>query len=182
MNAENVNNHRDNNLSFGDLCRAVLPAIILIPMLVVILNTCLYRGFVPSESMIHTIEPGDITYGWRLSYKKDIPERGDIICFPHGEVYLVKRVVGLPGDVVTLDDGKVYVNGDLLPEPYVIGETHAGLNGSTFVVPEGCVFPMGDNREASTDARYWANPYVPISDIQCKIFLIQHGIFSWDFV
>ena len=84
---------------------------------------------------------------------------------------LVKRVIGLPGDTITFADGYVYINGEKLEEEYlpVKGVTECD---KSFTVPEGCFFPMGDNRTGSNDARSWANPYVKVSAILAKPFLV----------
>ena len=86
--------------------------------------------------------------------------------------FLIKRVIGLPGDVITFDDGYVYRNGDVLDEEYLAeqGVTKHG-NQEKYIVPDGCVFVLGDNREHSADSRYMDNPYVPIPDIVSKMLI-----------
>ena len=103
-------------------------------------------------------------------------KQGDIVVlytppFSENDELLVKRVIGLPGDTITFADGYVYVNGEKLEEEYlpVKGVTECD---KSFTVPEGCFFPMGDNRTGSNDARSWANPYVKVSAIQAKPFLV----------
>ncbi len=120
---------------------------------------------VASSSMEPTLMTGDramITNEW-LFYK---PERGDIVGFAMGNELWIKRVIGLPGDTVEILDGLVYINGELLDEPYLPEYT---LTFTTFqdkfVVPEKCVFLMGDNRNNSFDSRFWDDPYVPVNHI-----------------
>ena len=103
-------------------------------------------------------------------------KQGDIVVlytppFSENDELLVKRVIGLPGDTITFADGYVYINGEKLEEEYlpVKGVTECD---ESFTVPEGCFFPMGDNRTGSNDARSWANPYVKVSAIQAKPFLV----------
>ena len=103
-------------------------------------------------------------------------KQGDIVVlytppFSENDELLVKRVIGLPGDTITFADGYVYINGEKLEEEYlpVKGVTECD---KSFTVPEGCFFPMGDNRTGSNDARSWANPYVKVSAIQAKPFLV----------
>lgn len=89
----------------------------------------------------------------KLSYRLHTPERGDIVVLrvrPEDEM-LIKRVVGLPGDQVEIRDGRVYVNGQALDEPYLDQETRGNL--APRVVPPLHVFVMGDNRRASNDSR-----------------------------
>ena len=103
-------------------------------------------------------------------------KQGDIVVlytppFSENDELLVKRVIGLPGDTITFADGYVYINGEKLEEEYlpVKGVTECD---KSFTVPEGCFFPMGDNRTGSNDARSWANPYVKVSAILAKPFLV----------
>ena len=87
---------------------------------------------------------------------------------------LIKRVIGLPGETVELRDGKVFIDGEELDEPYLPEGTRtdpADPSRDTFVVPDDCVFVMGDNRGASRDARYWQHPCVPEGDIVGKAFI-----------
>lgn len=86
------------------------------------------------------------------------PERGDIVVFtydwngvtPHA---LVKRVIALPGDRVEISDGKLFLNGELLDEPYLKEDMDHFYDGFSVTVPDGHFFAMGDNRNNSTDSR-----------------------------
>ena len=95
--------------------------------------------------------------------------RGDIFVFSHesSKDLLIKRVIGLPGETITLKNGDVYVNGKLLKEPYV--KNNEDLN-KTFKVPENHYLFFGDNRISSFDARKWDNPYVHKRDLDGKAF------------
>lgn len=84
------------------------------------------------------------------------PGRGDIVVFPHqtgelSELY-IKRVIGLPGERITITGGKVYINGMELTEDYTMDGVTSG-EISDYLVPEGKVFVMGDNRLVSVDSR-----------------------------
>jgi signal peptidase I len=90
----------------------------------------------------------------KLSYRFHGPRRGDIVVLHDptgGTELLIKRVVGLPGERVTMSDGRVYIDGVALTEPYLSQSTFG--NGRTWLVPPLTVFVMGDNRGASRDSR-----------------------------
>ena len=92
-----------------------------------VLNTCIIaNSYVPTGSMIPTIPLKTRVIGSRLSYLADEPERGDVVIFyypddPEQKTFYVKRVIGLPGETVTLKEGKVYINDSETPleEPYL---------------------------------------------------------------
>jgi signal peptidase I len=101
------------------------------------------------------------------------PYRGEVILFrapPHTttETPLLKRIIGMPGETVTIQAGHVYINGTVLNEPYLHGIVTQGTFGP-YHVPQGEYFVMGDNRNNSFDSRFWQNHYVPRSDIVGRI-------------
>ena len=120
---------------------------------------------VPTGSMRDTIMEGDTLLGERVSLYFGDPEPGDIVTFdsPLDGETLIKRVVAVGGQTIDLVDGAVYVDGEALDEPYVGGRptySLSDLEGSAgieypYVVPDGCVWVMGDNRTNSKDSRYF---------------------------
>jgi len=128
--------------------------------------------------MQNTIMVGNRIFGSRLAYKEEGPERYDIVIFkyPDDESQLfIKRVIGLPGDVIDIHDGYVYVNGSaepltdsFCPEP---GMTEEGFLSYPLTVPDNCYFMLGDNRLHSKDSRYWDNPFVKREKILAKAVL-----------
>lgn len=140
---------------------------------------------VTSESMVPTLNKDDKLIGFRLAYLFSEPERGDIVVFkyPDDESKLfVKRVIGLPGETVKIEAGKVYVAGSdgefgaALDEPY-LNETPTGDFGP-YLIPSGCYFVLGDNREHSGDSRYWRNTYVTEDELIAKIIFRYKGGFG----
>ena len=149
-----------------------------------VLNTFIIaNSYVPTGSMIPIIQSGSRVIGSRLSYLFGDPERGDVVIFrypddPEQKTFYVKRVIGLPGETVTLKEGKVYINDSETPleEPYLAEPIHPtemynneDVNNAVYQVPEGCYFMMGDNRNHSLDARFWVNTYVPKDKIIAKV-------------
>lgn len=160
---------------------------------------------VPSGSMENTIMTGSRVIGSRLNYLFTDPERGDVVIFVFGwecpacgntiegekqeicpycesdvgkrgkTIYYVKRIIGIPGDVIDIVDDKVYLNGSDTPleEPYLAEEMNQGETFH-FEVPEGCYFMMGDNRNNSLDARFWKNQFVPKKDIMAKVLFCYY--------
>ena len=135
----------------------------------------LQLAWVPSGSMETTLPTKSLLVGWRLSYlvADPEPERGDIVTFWNEELgkVLVKRVIGLPGDTITFQGGNVYINGEELDESYLPAQGITECD-KTFTVPEGCFFPLGDNRTGSFDARAWDEPFIPVSQIQARPFVV----------
>lgn len=155
----------------------VMTLVITFVLIFVLKNYVIINAMVPTGSMENTIMPEDQMFGNRLAYLFSNPERGDIIFFyyPDDEKQkFVKRIIGLPGETVTIIDAKVYINGVELEEPYLKEEWINGTGPYEFQVPEGCYFVMGDNRNTSQDARYWRNTYVSKDKIIGKAGFIYY--------
>lgn len=113
---------------------------------------------VNGESMLPTLKPKDYLLMNRIAYKKELPNYGDVIVFEseltderNKPKDLVKRVIGLEGDHIVVNDGDVWRNNELLDEPYINDGVTDGM--VDIIVPEGHIFAMGDNRLNSTDSR-----------------------------
>lgn len=137
---------------------------------------------VPTGSMENTIMAGDRILALRTSYWLGEPERGDITVFrypddPTGNTLYVKRIIGLPGDTVQVEDGEVFVNGETLEEDYIAEITDGDFG--PYTVPEGCYFMMGDNRNHSVDSRFWENKFVEKDEILGKVVLRYYKGFKW---
>jgi signal peptidase I len=114
--------------------------------------------YIPSESMVPTLEVGDRVFVNKFIYRFSEPQRGDIIVFQSmegEEEELIKRVIGLPGDRVAVLDGVLFVNGERWEEPYVNEQLPDNSSYEPTTVPEGAVFVMGDNRSNSRDSRFF---------------------------
>jgi signal peptidase I len=125
-----------------------------------IIKTFLIQAFyIPSPSMFPTLQTNDRVLVNKLSYELHDVNRGDLVVFerPPGETDtdikdLIKRVIGLPGDVVSSCGGHVCIDGTPLEEPYLPDGVTTG-DFERVTIPEGQVFVMGDNRENSSDSR-----------------------------
>jgi signal peptidase I len=170
--------------------------IVLAFVLALVIRTFLFQAFyIPSPSMEPTLLRGDRVLVNKIPYYFHDPRRGDIIVFenPNPEAVIdrgvvngffhwlvqglgfaqsenedfIKRVIGLPGDVVEGKRGSVFVNGTKLDEPYLTQKTQP-FDART--VPEGKLFVMGDNRGNSLDSRFGLG-YVPIDKVIGKAFI-----------
>ena len=123
-------------------------------------NFIIVNAQVPSSSMENTIMPGNRLIGTRFSYWFSEPERGDIVIFHYPldeKIIYIKRVIGLPGETVRIEDGKIYINDSETPldEPYLKEEWLVENTGFSYTIPEDCWLVLGDNRNNSADSRYW---------------------------
>ena len=137
-------------------------------IIVILSKTVFMINIIPSGSMEGTIMTGDILYATRLD--KTEVERYDIMTFippDEPDTYYIKRVIGLPGETVTVRDGSVYVDGKKIEDSFIKEEMNRSGDG-TYVVPENCYFMMGDNRNCSLDSRFWNEKYVPLENMVAK--------------
>lgn len=144
--------------------------LIIFATIFILSRTVFLTALVPTESMVPTIQNPAFTFGNRLVYYGNSPQRGDIVIFRrnNGDTkYYCKRVIGMPGDRINIYNGVVYINGEQLEEDY-LNET-PNIETLNFDVPEGCYFMMGDNRNHSGDSRYWDEHFVPEDLIYAKV-------------
>lgn len=160
-----------------------IKTIVLAAILAAAVNSFLIvNAQVPTGSMENTIMTGDRFIALRTSYWTKEPERGDVVVFRYpddesGETLYVKRIIGEGGDQVQILDGRVYVNGEQLTEDY-LAEEMIGDYGP-YIVPAGCYFMLGDNRNHSLDSRFWENKYVEADEILGKVVLCYYKGFKW---
>lgn len=128
-------------------------------------------------SMCPNFHTGDFILTDKVSYRFKNPERGDVVVFKNprdNSQDFIKRIIGIPGDKVMLKDGKVYLNGSQLNEPYLDSNllTNTGTymrEGVEITVEENKVLTFGDNRPGSSDSREWGQ--LPEDKIIGKAFI-----------
>lgn len=149
----------------------------------VVVYAFLFRPFqVNGNSMFPTFQNGEYIFTNLITLRISPLKRGDVVVFKapaNQEKDYIKRIIGLPGDTVQIKDGYVYVNGQLLNEPYepkeyrTTGEAFM-QDGQTVTVPQESYFVLGDNRPGSSDSRDWG--FVTKNKIIGKSFFVYWPI------
>lgn len=158
----------------------VLETLLLSVVMFVVINALSARVRVDGFSMNPTLQDGEYVLVNRLAYRVGEPVRGDIIVFhfPLDDTQdLIKRVIGLPGDVIQVLDGVVTINGKTLNEPYIAA---APLYSGEWVVPEGHLFVLGDNRNDSSDSHSWGP--VDFEKVIGKAILVYWPFNEWSMI
>lgn len=122
----------------------------------IILTFIAQNAIVSGASMMPTLDNGDLLLVDKLSYRLGNPKSGQIVVFKleDEKKLLVKRIIGVPGDEVDIQDGFVYVNKDKLVEPYIQVVTMPGVSTYPITLEENEYFVLGDNRNNSRDSRH----------------------------
>lgn len=144
------------------------------------INAITARVLVEGFSMRPTLDNGQYVLVNKMAFRSALPEYGDIIVFhfpvdPNQD--FIKRVIGLPGDVVNVHDGKVIVNDYSLTEPYIAA---APLYTGNWTVPDGQVFVLGDNRNNSSDSHSWGA--VPLGNVVGKAVVVYWPPPGWQVI
>jgi signal peptidase I len=172
--------------------REYAEAIVIAVVLALFIRTFVVQAFkIPSGSMKPTLLVGDhilvnkFIYGIKIPFtdkaiiKLGKPKRGDVVVFKYPldtKKDYIKRVVGLPGDKVELENKQLFINGRVTDDPHASYSIYGNLrNFGPVTVPAHHLFVMGDNRDESSDSRVWG--FVPDAYLKGKAFLIY---WSWD--
>ena len=163
------------------LAREIIETVALALLIFLVIRFAVQNYLVDGLSMEPSLNNNEYVLVNKVAYLFHAPERGDVIVF-HWPVDttkdLIKRVIGLPGDVITIDSKTVRVDGVLLNEPYI--SAPANPSGEILRVPPNDYFVMGDNRIVSDDSRDWG--YVPKDFIIGKAVLVYWPLNDWQLV
>jgi signal peptidase I len=159
--------------------RETIETIIWAFVLALILRAFVVQAFwIPSGSMLPTLQIGDRVLVAKFWTWFQEPSRGSIYVFKYPvepDRDFIKRIIGLPGDVIDIQSGVVYVNGSPIDEDYVKNRDYFSLrrndifNTVPIKVPENMYFTLGDNRMNSQDGRYWG--FVPRNYLKGPAFV-----------
>lgn len=158
-------------------------------LVAILVRTFLLAHFiVEGESMYSTLEPGDRVFVNKMSYRLHDPNRGDVVVLHEitgaNERDLIKRVIGLPGDEIEMENCVVRINGQVLQEPYldptVVTPGRCGQGFAPTAVPEDHVYVMGDNRPGSHDSR--ALGTIPFDDLVGRAFVVFWPRSDWQWL
>jgi signal peptidase I len=132
--------------------------VIVVVVVAVLISVLVKPIIVKGSSMYPTLEDSDYLLVSRQAYNIGEPDRGDIVVFPHvegngDEVLYIKRVIGVPGDHVEIENGEVYINGVMQDEDYINGNSTDG--DVDCIVPDDEIYVLGDNRGNSSDSRFF---------------------------
>jgi signal peptidase I len=158
----------------------IIETLVLAVVLFLAINAISARVRVDGFSMRPTLDDGEFVLVNKMSYRFGEVSRGDIIVFHfpvNPEEELIKRVIGLPGDRVTVSDNRVYVNGQALNEPYI---AQTPLYSGEWTVAEGHYFVLGDNRNNSNDSKDWG--LLPAENLVGKAVLIYWPPAMWTII
>jgi len=155
----------------------ILETLVLAVILFFVINAVSARIKVDGSSMEPTLHNGEFILVSKVNYMFGEPQRGDVVVFDFPRNITqeyIKRVIGLPGEHVRVDDGKVYVDDQPLTEPYI--KAAPNYHGS-WEVPENTLFVLGDNRNNSSDSHNWG--MVPIENVVGEAFFIYWPPSYW---
>ncbi|MCJ7433377.1 MAG: signal peptidase I [Anaerolineales bacterium] len=158
----------------------IFETVVLAVLLYIGINAITARVRVDGFSMRPTLDDGEFVLVNRMSYRFGDIERGDIIVFNYPanpDQELIKRVIGLSGDQVTINNGQVALNGYILNESYIAAAPQ--YNGE-WNVPYNYVFVLGDNRNNSSDSHAWG--MLPIGNIVGKATVIYWPPKMWEVI
>lgn len=162
-----------------DFIKEMVSIIVIAFILAMILRTFVIEGrIIPTGSMLPTIQLQDRVMVNKFVYRFKEPQRGDIVVLEPPKILnadedYIKRVIGLPGDTVEMKEGKVFINGKALVEPYL--PEPLNYDFGPVQVPEDSLMVLGDNRNFSFDSHSW-NAWLTRDHLKGKAFMVYWPI------
>ncbi len=163
------------------LAREIVETIALTILIFAVIHFVIQTYRVEGPSMQPGLTPDEYVLVNKAVYLFHAPERGDVIVFHYPldtTRDFIKRIIGLPGDIITVDQTSVWVNGVKLKESYL--STPANPIGHTWKIPPNAYFVMGDNRPVSDDSRDWG--CVPKDYIVGKAVVVYWPMSNWQLI
>ncbi|MBP2653153.1 MAG: signal peptidase [Firmicutes bacterium] len=176
------NNNRNNSSddddkktpSYGEIAKDWIVSIVIAVALALFIRYFIVELYmVEGPSMQPTLRTAERLVVNKFIYRFKSPQRGDVLVFKYPSDTsrdFIKRVIAIPGDTIEIKDGRVFVNGELQNEPYILERTRGSYPLST--VPNGHIFVMGDNRNNSEDSRFNDVGFVPYELIKGKAIVV----------
>ena len=160
----------------GSWLRELLETAVLALIIFLVVRVALQNFRVQGDSMQPNLHDGEYILVNKVDYRFHAPSRGDVIVFkavPAGEPDhdFIKRVIGLPGELVQVKSHRVYINHRVLPESYIGPSYRAAYPFGPLRVPRDEYFVLGDNRNDSFDSSRWTGHWLPKSDIIGKAWI-----------
>ena len=156
--------------------REIIETLLLTFFIFWLVHSLIGRYRIDGSSMNPTLQDGEYLIINNLGYLMDEPEKGDIVVFrhPRNELNLIKRVVGVPGDQVEINNRTVWINGEVQEEPFIADSPNYG---GSWVVPDGQYFVLGDNRNNSSDSHSWG--FLPVENLLGKALFVYWPPSDW---
>jgi signal peptidase I len=165
---------------FWNFLKDILETLVLAVLLFLAINAVSARIRVDGSSMVPTLTNGQFVMVNRLIYRYSDPDHGDVVVFHYPRdptQEYIKRIIGLPGDTVTIANGHVYINGQEIDEPYIAASTRAS---GEWQVPGDHIFVLGDNRNNSQDSRNFG--FVSMENVIGKAIFIYWPPDNWSII
>jgi signal peptidase I len=160
--------------------REWIESLVVAVILALVIRTFVVQAFkIPTGSMRPTLLEGDRILVNKFIYKFQEPKRGDIIVFRYPgdkKKDFIKRLIAMEGDAVEIKDGDIYIDGEIVEDPFVIRKIHYynkspyGSSDKKITIPEDSYYVLGDNSASSRDSRYWG--FVPQKNVIGKAFFL----------
>jgi signal peptidase I len=156
--------------------REIVETLLLTFFIFWLVHSLVGRYRIDGSSMNPTLLDGEYLIINNVTYLLDEPQLGDIVVFrhPRNELNLIKRVIGLPGDNIKIDNGTVWVNGEVLDEPYIANPPNYS---GEWDVPPDTFFVLGDNRNNSSDSHSWG--FLPQENLLGKASYVYWPPADW---